>query len=164
MSIFFYIKIYVERPHSKIFRLLNTIIGCEDCSMLIKMTLARRQSIVLVNKFEQTLQFVSVFKLAFSTSKYIFVVIIQGRYPHTIMIQTTRQLQWNNGQLPKLLQKTSYLLCWKITGCNKDWLKNLFSSSLLCLHGTNDFQSSSITFYIFKSSTFFDIIGKINEK
>ena len=52
MSIFFYIKIYVERPHSKIFSLLNTNIGCEDCSMLIKMTLARRQSIVLVNKFE----------------------------------------------------------------------------------------------------------------
>ena len=61
MSIFFYIKISVERPHSKIFRLLNTNIGCEDCSMLIKMTLARRQSIVLVNKFEQTLLFVSVF-------------------------------------------------------------------------------------------------------
>ena len=50
-------------------------------------------------KFEQTLYFVSMFLLPFSTSKQISAVVLalfQGQYPRTITMQLIRQLQWTD--------------------------------------------------------------------
>ena len=52
-------------------------------------------------KFEQTLHFVSVFLLPFSTSKQISAVVLtvfQGLNPHAITKQLTRQLEWTDNQ------------------------------------------------------------------
>ena len=50
-------------------------------------------------KFEQTLYFVSVFLLPFSTSKQLSAVVLalfQGQYPRAITMQLIRQLQWTD--------------------------------------------------------------------
>ena len=50
-------------------------------------------------KFEQTLHFVSVVLLPFSTSKQISAVVLavfQGQYPRAITMQKIRQLQWTD--------------------------------------------------------------------
>ena len=55
-------------------------------------------------------------------------------------------------------------VCWyhcvitvKTTGCNKDRLKTLFSSSLPFLHCGNDFKSSYITYDIFNNTAFVEL-------
>ena len=63
-------------------------------------------------KFKQTLHFVSVFLLPFSTNKQISAVavaVFQGRNPRAITVQPIRRLQWTDTKANSENLITSFL-------------------------------------------------------
>ena len=76
----------------------NTKVGCKRCLRLIKKTLVRRKSIVVVHfvRFEQTLHLVWVLLWPFTKIKQMFSVVLtvfQWWYPRTFIMQPTAPLQ-----------------------------------------------------------------------
>ena len=77
----------------------NTIIGCESCSRLIKMSLARQKSLAVVhllclNKFYTLFEcFYGRFSKRKEMSTVVLLAVFQGRYPHPFIKQPATLLQ-----------------------------------------------------------------------
>ena len=91
----------------------------------------------------------------------VVLAVFQCWYPHTFKMQPIALLQKTAGKTTSTIS-TSPLQ--KTTGCNKDWLKNLFFHFLPPLHNGSDFSSGYLTLDIFNDNTFFDAIQKTDGK